>query len=157
MVSFYQESKHLPKYLQLISVFISLPWWVSFRKRLAGALSTRTQEYDLIWRLQLERGSQGKKRSFGWVLTPYDWCPCKTGKFGQRGTGGRQCEGTVEEGGHLQAKERELEESLPAQPSQGASPATLQYYVTVNAHCSSYQSVAPCHDSPRKWTQSSRP
>lgn len=47
MVSFYQESKHLPKYLQLISVFISLPWWVSFRKRLAGALSTRTQEYDL--------------------------------------------------------------------------------------------------------------
>lgn len=86
-------------------------------KRLVGVLSTRTSACDLIWRLHLSRGSQGKKRSLGWVLTPHDWCPCKTGKCGQRQTDaeGRPCERTMEEGGHLQAKERGLEQSLSSQ------------------------------------------
>ena len=63
-------------------------------------------------------------RSLGWALIQRDCCPYKQGKFGHRETRTevRKHEDIQGEDGHLQAKERSLEQSLPS-PSEGFTPA----------------------------------
>ena len=64
-------------------------------------------------------------RSLGWDLIQYDWGPYKKGKFGHRDRH-EQREGDVKtqgEDGHLQTKERGLEQILFSQPSGGTNPA----------------------------------
>ena len=51
--------------------------WVELcpQKRNAEVLIPGTYDYDLIY--SLSRCKHVKMRSFGWVLTQYDWCPCE--------------------------------------------------------------------------------
>ena len=51
--------------------------WVELcpQKRNAEVLTPGTYDYDIIY--SLSRCKHVKMRSFGWVLTQYDWCPCE--------------------------------------------------------------------------------
>ena len=55
----------------------------------------------------------------------YDWCPYERGKFGPRDRHAHREDDVKIQGenGHLQAKERGLEQILPSQLSEGASHA----------------------------------
>ena len=53
-------------------------------------------------------------KSLGWTLTQYDWCSYKKREVGQRG----RDRWRHREDGHLQAKERGLEQIFPLWPSE---------------------------------------
>lgn len=63
-------------------------------------------------------------RMLRWALLQYNWCSYKKEKCGLRNTQRvRQYEETQGEDGRLQVKERDLEQTLPSEPSEGSSAA----------------------------------
>ena len=61
-----------------------LGWIVSSKRRYVGVLPSKTSECELIWTNGLYPGKQVRIKSLEWNLVPYDWCPHKKGKFGDR-------------------------------------------------------------------------
>lgn len=85
-------------------------------------LAPGTSKCDHIWRKSLYRGNKVKMRTLVWALLQYDWCPYKRGnRYLQKEDRVK----TQREDGHLQAKDRDLEQVLPSQLSEGTNRANI--------------------------------
>lgn len=98
------------------------------------ALSTRAKTKDglyvgqlniIIKNIYLMECKKKKMRPLGWVPINTSGVLLKREQFGPRDRHARRADDVERqgEGGHLEARKRRLEQTLPSQPSEGSSPA----------------------------------